>query len=48
MVLGSWFTVAPISYATDVAKTADGPDGTTTVTFNDDSLVNQNACQNEK
>jgi hypothetical protein len=42
--LGSWFTVAPIDYATNVAKHADGADAATTVTFNDNG-GNQNACQ---
>jgi len=44
LCLGSWFTVAPITYGHDIAKGAAGPDATTNVTFNDNG-GNQNACQ---
>jgi hypothetical protein len=43
--MGSWFTVAPIDYGQDVAKESDGPNTSTTVTFNDNS-GDQDACQN--
>jgi hypothetical protein len=41
--LGSWFTVAPVVYNTDVAAGAS-PTANTTVTMND-SGTNQDACQ---
>lgn len=43
--LGSWFTVAPIAYGQDIPKGANGPDASTTVTFNDNG-ANQDDCQN--
>jgi len=41
--LGSWFTVAPINYAQNLAPGA-GPDASSSVSL-DESNSNQNACQ---
>jgi hypothetical protein len=43
--LGSWFTVAPISYGQDVPAGSNGPNTSTTVTMADTG-GNQDACQN--
>jgi hypothetical protein len=42
--LGSWFTVASVTYNHDVAGGADGPDGASSVKLNETGS-NQDACQ---